>query len=158
MRNHWTAAVASFILFAGPSPVLAEETVEAAIRARMEQYVAAWNRGAAEDAAAVYMEDGTHTYVFGYTHRGRTEIAKGLEELLGGPMKGSQLAIETLDIRQLSPDVAVEEEAFTISGLEAPDGTDLPAAKGLCLAVYKMVDGEWLGAAVQCMMPPPAPP
>ncbi len=155
MRTQWTMAVASVVLLAAPSPALSQGALEAAIRARSQQYVAAWNRGDAEGAAAVYAEDGTHTYVLGYTHRGRTEIANGLKEMLGGPMKGTQLAIETLRIRQLTPDVALEEEAFTVSGMKAQDGSALPPAKGLCLAVYEKYDQEWLGAAVQCMLPPP---
>lgn len=156
MRDQWLAALASLVL-AAASPAFSQETVERAVRARPQQYVAAWNRGDAEGAAAVYTQDGTHTYVFGYTHRGRAAIANGLTQLLSGPMKGTQLAIETISVRQLSPDIAVEEEAFTVSGLKSPDGTALPAAKGLCLAVYKKVGEEWLGAAVQCMVPPPAP-
>lgn len=157
MRNQWTTAVASLIVLGAASPALSQEAMDAAIRARTQQYVAAWNRGDAEGAAAVYTEDGTHTYLLGYTHRGRIKIANGLKELLGGPMKGTQLAIETVSIRQVTPEVAVEEETFTVSGLKAHDGTALPVAKGLCLAVYKKVGDEWLGAAVQCMIPPRAP-
>lgn len=157
MRNQWMIVVACLILCGVAPPAFSQDAVEVAVRARMQQYVAAWNRGDAEGAAAVYTEDGTHTYVFGYTHRGRSEIAQGLKELLAGPMQGTRLVIETLSVRQLSPDVAVEEEAFAVSGLKAADGTALPVVKGLCLGVYEKVGQEWLGAAVQCMIPPPAP-
>jgi uncharacterized protein (TIGR02246 family) len=157
MRKPWitvVAAVAAVALLAIGTPALSQEAFESAIRARSAQYVAAWNSGNADAAAAVYAEDGTHTYVFGLTHRGRAEIAAGLKELWAGPLKGTQITIESLSIRRLGGEVAIEEEAFTVSGLKAPDGSALATVKGLCLAVYRKVGQEWLGAAVQCMVPP----
>ena len=43
---------------------------DAGIRARVKDYAAAYNRGDAGAAAGIYAEDGTHTYVLGFTHRG----------------------------------------------------------------------------------------
>jgi len=134
-----------------------QQAVEDAIRERVKQYVAAYNAGDADAVAAIYAVDGTHTYALGFTHRGRTEISKGLKELLAGPQKGTKIAIDPLHIRPLSADVAVEEASFTLAGLKDPAGAVLPPIDGLCLAVYQRQGEQWFAAAVQCMVPPSLP-
>ncbi len=140
------------------SGALSQESVEAAIRERVKQYESAYNAGDADAVAAIYAVDGTHTYVLGFTHRGRPEIANGLKELLAGPFKGTRIAINPLHIRALSSDVAVEEASFSVTGLKDPSGSDLPPVSGLCLGVYQKHGRIWFAAAVQCMVPPPAAP
>ena len=135
--------------------VFSQESPEEAIRGRVRQYEAAYNAGDAEALAAIYTADGTHTYALGFTHRGRLEIANGLKEQFAGPFKGSRMAITPLHIRPLSPNVAVEEASFALSGLKDANGTALPAVTGLCLAVYQKEGDQWFAAAVQCMVPPP---
>jgi uncharacterized protein (TIGR02246 family) len=120
--------------------------------------VAAFNSGDADAAAATYTPDGSHTYVLGFTHHGRAEIASGLRELLAGPMKGAKLSITSLRIRSLAPTIAVEEESFSVEGLKSPEGRPLPVVNGLCLVVHQQHNGQWLAAAVQCMVPSAGPP
>jgi len=151
-----------FVLLAGLALACAsfgfgQQVVEDAIRERVKQYVAAYNAGYADAAAAIYAVDGTHTYALGITHRGRAEIAKGLREQLAGFQKGTKIAIDPLHIRALSADVAVEEASFTLGGLKDPSGRVLSPIDGLCLAVYQRQGQEWFAQAVQCMVPPPPP-
>lgn len=134
-----------------------QESPEAAIRARVKQYEAAYNAGDADGVAAIYAVNGTHTYVFGVTHRGRVEIAKGLREQFAGPAKGTRMTITPLNIRALTPTVAVEEASFSMAGLKDAGGAELQPVKGFCLAVYQKESGQWLAAAVQCMLPPAMP-
>ena len=131
--------------------------VETSIRERVRQYELAYNAGDADAVAAIYAVDGTHTYALGFTHRGRGEIATGLKELFAGAFKGTRIAITPLQIRTLSPDVALEEASFSLTGLRDPSGADLPAVMGLCQAVYQRQGDQWFAAAVQCFVPPPAP-
>ncbi len=132
------------------------QTAEEAIRDRIKQYEAAHNAGNAEAAASIYAVDGTHTYALGVTHRGRAEIAEGLRDQLAGPMKGTRISIIPLRIRALSPDVAVEEASFLLSGLRDPNGKASPPVAGLCLGVYQKIGEQWYAVAVQCMIPPPS--
>lgn len=136
---------------------LTGQDAEAAIRELGTQYAAAFNAGDADAAASVYALDGTHTYAFGVTHRGRDGIARGLHELFAGPLKGGQVTLSTLEVRSLAPDIAVEESAFTVAGLRGPDGAPMPDIKGLCLGTYQRADEGWRIAAIQCMVPPPPP-
>lgn len=158
-RVHRVASLAALaMLGAGvPGVTLAQEAAEAAIRARVDEYVAAHNRGDAKGAAAIYSQEGTHTYALGFTHRGRLEIEKGLGELLAGPLKGTQIAITPERIRLLGETVAVEEATFLVSGLKTGTGAQAGDVKGLCLGVYQKQGQRWFAAAVQCMVPPPAP-
>lgn len=85
------------------TPAACEEPADAAVKQAVQKYVAAFNAGDAEGAAALYTPDGSHTYVTGVTHHGRTEIANGLRQMLAGPFKGGKLAIETLRLRLSRP-------------------------------------------------------
>ncbi len=156
MRNRGQVVMLAGFAFLLAPLAFGQEAVEVAIRQRVQQYEAAYNAGDTQGMAAIYAVDGTHTYAFGVTHRGRVEIAKGLEEQLAGPLKGSRLALTPLHIRALSPEVAVEEESFTLSGLIDPTGTALPAVNGLCTAVYQKSGDAWFAAAVHCLVPPSA--
>lgn len=150
----------SIVVLTGASvaaaPGFCQDPAEAPIREAVQKYVAAFNAGDADAAAATYAPDATHTYALGFTHRGRAGIASGLRELLAGPMKGAKISITTLRVRSLAPTVAVEEEAFSLEGLVTPDGRRLPPIQGLCLAVHERQDQRWLAAAVQCLVPPPS--
>lgn len=127
---------------------------EVVIPNMVQKYVRAFNTADVEGAAATYTPTGSHTYAMGFTHHGRTEIAQGLREMLAGPMKGAQISITTLRVTPLTSTVAVEEEAFAVSGLKAPDGQSLPPVKGLCLATHQYLGKQWLAAAVQCLVTP----
>ncbi len=150
----------SLILFTASvvtaAPAFCQDPAEAPIREAVQKYVAAFNAGDADAAAATYAPDATHTYALGFTHRGRVEIAGGLRELFAGPMKGAKISITTLRVRSLAPTIAVEEEAFSLKGLVSPDGRRLPPVEGLCLAVHERRGRQWQAAAVQCLVPPPS--
>jgi uncharacterized protein (TIGR02246 family) len=132
-----------------------QESVDTAIRNRVKQFEAAYNSGNADSTAAIYAVDATHTFANGLTYRGRVEIANGLKEQFAGPMKGTQIALTPLHIRALSPDIAVEEASFSLSGLKDSNGAVLPPIGGFCLVVYQKIGEQWFVAAAQCMVPPP---
>jgi uncharacterized protein (TIGR02246 family) len=121
------------------------------VRARVKEFVAAYNRGDATGA-----EDGTHTHALGFTHRGRAEIEAGLRGLFAGPFKGTHIQITPERIRLISDGVAIEEATFVLTGLRTPAGVAMDAIQGLCLGVYQMLGSQWFAAAVQCFAPPPA--
>jgi uncharacterized protein (TIGR02246 family) len=154
------SAVALIVCVALLAPCLAvgEESVETEIRERVKEYEAAYNAGDAEALGAIYAINATHTYALGFTHRGRDEIARGLREQFAGPFRGTHMVITPLHIRALCPEVAVEEASFVLSGLKDASGAELPPVRGFCLGVYRKEGEQWYAAAVQCMVPPPAPP
>ncbi|HEY5545381.1 MAG TPA: SgcJ/EcaC family oxidoreductase [Gemmatimonadaceae bacterium] len=150
------AQLGSLLLVVVFSPATAaspQESDRLAIRRRTEEYVQAFNRGDAAAAAAVYAADGTHTYAFGVTHRGRPAIEQGLREFLAGPMKGTRVSITVDSIRFITGEIAVEEDSFVVSGLTSADGAAVPSLNGRCMAVYRKQSNAWHASAIQCMVP-----
>ena len=135
---------------------LSQESKDDEVRKRIQEYEDAYNRGDAEAVASIYDVNASHTYANGITHRGRLEIQKGLEEMLAGPMKGTQMKLTPAVIRFPADNVAVEEASFILTGLKMPDGTEVLPIKGFCLAVYRKLENEWFAFSVQCMVPPPS--
>jgi uncharacterized protein (TIGR02246 family) len=154
MRKPWQFLAILLTAAILPAGARAQDPADVGIRQQLERYQEAYNRGDVEGMAAIYAPDASHTYAFGVTHHGRAEIAQGLRELFAGMMKGTQMEVVPLRIRSISPDVAVEEAAFTTTGVKGPDGAALPPIKGFCLAVYQRLGETWLVQAIQCMVPP----
>jgi uncharacterized protein (TIGR02246 family) len=151
-------AMLSIWFIAGyPAISFSQETKEDEVRKRVQEYEDAYNRGDAEAVASIYDVNASHTYANGVTHRGRIEIQNGLEEMLSGPMKGTQMKLKPEVIRFPAENVAVEEASFIMTGLKMSDGKEVPPIKGFCLAVYHKLENEWFALCVQCMVPPPPP-
>src|SRR3972149_4516136 len=134
-------------------PACGQGSPEEAVRARVKQFETAYNAGDAEQLAAIYAEDATHTYAVGVTHVGRSAIAQGLRDQFAGPMKGTRMSTTPIRIRPLSPTIAVEEASFSMMGLKDPAGSDLPPVGGFCLVVYVRQGNEGFVKAAQCMGP-----
>jgi uncharacterized protein (TIGR02246 family) len=120
---------------------------------RIQEYAIAYNKGDAKATASLYAVNGYHAYATGITHQGRTQIEQGLSESFEGPMKGTQIILNSDDIRFISSSIAYEHSSFLLSGVKMPDGTAIPTIKGYCLGVYEKQDGVWYALAMQCMVP-----
>lgn len=132
-----------------------QQSIEEAIKNRVKQYETASNAGSTDSMAVIYAVNGTHTFANGVTLRGRVEIANGLKEQYAGMFKGTHMSITPLHIRALSPDIAVEEASFVVSGIKDANGKKLPSINGFCLIVYQRDGDQWYIEAAQCMVPPP---
>ena len=87
----------------------------------------------------------------------RAEIEAGLRYMFAGPLRGTQMQITPERIRAIGDGVAIEEASFILTGLRTPDGAEMGPVRGLCLGVYQKQGDQWFAAAVQCLVPPPAP-
>ncbi len=129
----------------------AQKGDETAIRKLGEQYAAAWNKGSVREAAAVFADDGSFTFVTGETAKGRSAIEKALaDDPMGTAKTGRTLSIETEAIRFLEPGLAVAtgHTKFT-GGSVSEDG-------GHYMTVVKRVGPEWKVLAVHTAINPPA--
>jgi uncharacterized protein (TIGR02246 family) len=158
MKKNKVIAIAGIILFGlivcFPVDCYSQQPDKSEIIDRVRQLENAYNTGDAKAYAAIYALNGSHTYANGITHRGRKEIEEGLIEAFAGPMKGTQMKITPRVIQFVTDNIAVEEASFVLTGLMMPDGTEVPAINGVCLAVYQKQEKEWYAFAVQCMVPP----
>ena len=99
---------------------------ENAIRAAVESYVNAYNRGDAEAVAAHWSESGEWISPSGQRFQGRRAIEKELENLFA-ENKGVRIEVVNPSIRIVSADAATEEGTVrVIRPAEAPQRLDLP--------------------------------
>jgi uncharacterized protein (TIGR02246 family) len=86
--------------------------------------------------------------VVGWWWKGRAEIEKKLTDAYVYVFKESTLAIANVDIRFLTPDVAVVHVRWTMTGARTPAGIPVPQ-QGIQTHVLEKKGDQWLIAGFQ---------
>jgi uncharacterized protein (TIGR02246 family) len=107
-----------------------------AIRAAIDSYVAAYNRGDAKAVAALWSESGEWISPSGERFQGRKAIEKELRTLFA-ENKGVRIEVLNPSVRIVSPDVAVEEGTVRVN---RPGTTP---SESTYLAVDVKKNGKW---------------
>ncbi|MHB8897725.1 MAG: YybH family protein [Thermoguttaceae bacterium] len=136
------AAIATALAFglaagaAEPAPQRSPE--ENAVRAAVELYVAAFNRGDAKALAALWSPEAVYTNpITAQQVVGRAEIEKQFAGIFAD-LKGAQLQAQTQSVQMISPNVALERGSATVTAAgQPPEQSDYSA-------VYVKRDGQWL--------------
>jgi uncharacterized protein (TIGR02246 family) len=125
---------------------------EAAIRAAVQSYVAAYNRGDAKGVAEFWSDTGEWISPSGQKAQGRAEIEKQLETMFAAA-KGLRLEVLGSSIRFVTNDVAVEEGRVKVTAPgESPD-------ESTYIAIQVKKDGKWkLDSVHETEVPEAAPP
>ncbi|MFD5396338.1 SgcJ/EcaC family oxidoreductase [Streptomyces sp. NPDC127097] len=84
-----------------------QEQDVAAVRAVVDDLIAAWGRHDAEAYGALFTQDATYTTYVGTFYQGRRDIVESHRALFAKFLKDTQLADEILDICFYGPEVAV---------------------------------------------------
>lgn len=121
---------------------------ETAIRALEARQPEAWNHQDAKAYASLFAEDGDCVNVVGWWWKGRAEIERKLTDAYVYVFKESTLTITNVDIRSLTPDVAVVHVRWTMTGARTPSGLPVPQ-QGIQTHVLQKKGGQWLIAAFQ---------
>jgi uncharacterized protein (TIGR02246 family) len=121
---------------------------EAAIRALEARQPEAWNKHDAKAYANLFTENGDCVNIVGWWWKGRAEIEKKLTDAYVYVFKESTLTITNVDIRFLTPDVAVAHVRWTMTGARTPSGLPVPQ-QGIQTHVLQKQNGQWLIAAFQ---------
>jgi uncharacterized protein (TIGR02246 family) len=118
---------------------------------RAQEFIAAFDKGDAKAVAAFWTEDATYTDLDGHEHKGRPAIQKLYEKVFADG-KGATLKIYPSSVKQLSPDVGLEEG---ITEVTPADGGPRSAAHFSAVLVKK--DGEWyLQSVTDSVAQPPS--
>jgi uncharacterized protein (TIGR02246 family) len=137
------------IAFGSTIPAADGQADEAAIRdvvqTRQQQ---AWNQHDARAYAALFAEDGEVVNVVGWWWRGRAEIESKLTDAFAFVFRESTLTITQVDVRLLTPEIAVAHVLWTMSGARTPPGMPEPR-KGIQTIVLQKRAGNWMIAAFQ---------
>jgi uncharacterized protein (TIGR02246 family) len=125
---------------------------DAAIRAELDAFEAAWNRGDAAAAASFFTEDGVRVGAFGDVQHGRAELESAYEDLLHGAMAGATVRQGPPTVRMLTPGLAIVQGSMEI--VPAGDG---PVMRGHVVQIMTRVNGRWLVLEAHPKLFPPRP-
>lgn len=145
------AAPPALVAFQPPKPPAATEAPvgksvlsdEQAIRQRAVDYVTAFDKGDAALLAKLFTTDAEYIDEEGTVVQGRSAIQKVFEEDFAD-QPGFKLELDVETVRLLSPGVAIEDGAATVT---AAEGTILSYTN--YNAVMVKIDGQWLLASVR---------
>ncbi len=119
-----------------------------AIRTLERRQQEAWNRHDAKAYADLFTEDGDVVNVVGWRWKGRAEIERKLAAGYVYVFRDSTLTITNVDVKFLSPQVAVAHVRWTMVGAKTPPGIPEPR-EGIQTQVLQKHEGKWLIAAFQ---------
>ena len=129
-------------------PVAAQPQDEALIRQVQIRQAAAWNQHDAGAYAKLFAEDGDVVNVVGWWWRGRPEIERKLTAGFVFVFAQSTLTITDVDVRFLSPTMAVAHVRWTMVGAKTPPGIPEPR-EGIQLQILTKRADDWLIASFQ---------
>lgn len=139
-------ATACLVMFtcamqAPPNSADAEST---AIKQVCADFSESFTRHDAHGVAMTFAEDGDFANMRGAHSHGRADIEKWFAGLFRGSLKNSVRTDTVRSIRFYSPEIAEAEAETVITGTKAPDGSEMPARKGLMIALMTKASGRWL--------------
>lgn len=121
---------------------------EAAIRDVQARQQDAWNRHGARAYAALFTVEGDVVNVLGWWWKGRREIEHQLTAAFAMAFHESRLTIGEVDVRFLTPQIAVAHVRWTLEGAKLPPPLPEPR-QGIQLQVLEKRHGTWLIASFQ---------
>jgi uncharacterized protein (TIGR02246 family) len=135
------AAVLALVFPAAAAAQSGED--EAAIRAVAVRQGETWTRHDARGYAALFTEDCDVVNVVGWWWKGRAELEQKLTRAFAYIFSESRLTITDVQVRFLSPAVAIAHARWTMSGARTPPGIPEPRA-GIQTLVFTKQAGQWL--------------
>jgi uncharacterized protein (TIGR02246 family) len=139
------------LLLAGTLPRVAfcdRSADEAEIRNVETRQQEAWNKHDAKAYADLFTEDGDIVNVVGWWWKGRAEIEKKLTDAYAFVFRESTLTIGEVNVRFLTPEIAVAHVRWTMTGARTPKGIPEPQ-QGIQVQTLQKQAGKWLIAAFQ---------
>jgi uncharacterized protein (TIGR02246 family) len=121
---------------------------EADIRTLETQQQVAWNHHDAKAYANLFTEDGDVVNVVGWWWKGRAEIEQKLAAAYAYVFRESTLTVTEVDVKFLTPQIAVAHVRWSMVGARTPPGMAEPR-QGIQTQVLQKRDGKWLIAAFQ---------
>jgi uncharacterized protein (TIGR02246 family) len=135
---------------------------EATIRQTVIGLQDAWNRHDMKAFANLFAEDADFVNVAGAWWKGRSEIEQKHQASHATIFRDSTLSVEEVDIRFLTPDIAIAHVSTSLVGQKTPDGTVVPQRRTLLTQVLQKQSGKWMIVAshntdIRPPTPPPIP-
>jgi uncharacterized protein (TIGR02246 family) len=107
-----------------------------------------WSRHDAKAYAALFTEDCDVVNVVGWWWKGRAELERKLSAAFSYMFSESQLTITDLQVRFLSPSLALAHARWTMTGARTPPGA-AESRSGIQTLMFTKQAGQWLIAGFQ---------
>jgi uncharacterized protein (TIGR02246 family) len=121
---------------------------EKAVRQVIADMIAAFNRH--DPAPSLFTEDADYVNVQGMWLKGAAAIERGRKGRFETALKDAMITPLDVQIRFITPDVAIAHVTHEMRGMRGSDGTTLPPHRELSTRVFvKKKDGRWLLTAFQ---------
>jgi uncharacterized protein (TIGR02246 family) len=121
-----------------------------AIKDRINDFTAAWNKDDAKAMAAVFTDDGSLINPFAVEAHGRDEIEKVFAKEHATIFKSSTYTVSDVKIQWITPDVALADVTGNIAGIKTPDGAaGAPDFEHHVSWLWVKKDGKWQTAAAR---------
>jgi len=121
-----------------------QKSEQAAIRQTVMGLQEAWNRHDMNAFASLFAEDADFVNVAGAWWKGRTEIEQKHRTAHATMFHDSTLSIEEVDLRFLTPDIAIAHVLTSLVGQRMPDGTVAPRQRALLTQALQKQSGKWM--------------
>lgn len=131
---------------------VAQTDIRAELLPSLEGLQKSFNEGKAEEFAGFFLEDGEFVDEQGAVHSGRAAVKELMTQFFKD-YPGVQLGVTVDSLRQLGPDLLIEEGTREIFAADAA----APVAKVRYVAVRAKRDGKWYLATVRDFNDDPAP-
>jgi uncharacterized protein (TIGR02246 family) len=126
-----------------PDETKAKAEPESGKGKRAQEFIAAFNKGDAKATASFWMPDATYVDQAGRETKGRAAIEK-LYGKVFAEQKGAKLTINVTSVRQIAPEVALEDGTTEVTPADGGPGS---VARFSAVLVKK--DGEWYFESVR---------
>ena len=150
MKREFLSALILTLLALLPRVAFGEDhnADEAAIRSLQAQQQTAWNTHDAKAYANLFAENGEIVNVVGWWWKGRAEIEKKLTDAYAFVFRESALTITDVQVRFLTPQIAVAHVLWTMVGARTPKGIPEPQ-QGIQIQVLQKQADKWLITSFQ---------
>lgn len=138
-------------------PAFAQSRDEIAVRSVAMQQADAWNKHDAVAYSALFTADCDVVNVVGWWWKSRAEMQQKLTRMFASVFRNSVLTFTDVQVKFLTPDIAVAHARWTMTGEQMPPGQPVPD-KGIQTLVMTRDDGKWLIAELQNTISKPEPP
>jgi uncharacterized protein (TIGR02246 family) len=126
------------------------------IHNQIDAFLTAWNNHNPQAMAMICAENADLINSFGRIAKSRAEIEVLFVEEHAGWVKDSCMSLMFEGLRLLTPDVAVSDHAFELSGVRDRSGKE-STLRGHLTLVFQKHEDTWQIAACRPMVPAPRP-
>jgi uncharacterized protein (TIGR02246 family) len=152
--------LAVFATLAYAAPARAASKDEDAVKARIAEFIATFNKGDPKAVAAFFTDDAMLVNPAGASGKGTAEIEKVIGQDLATILKDTKMDMKVVEFRAVGKDAAWIEVEHTITGAKGPDGKAMPTITFHVPILMVKKGKTWLAAEARpyAYLPPmPAP-